>query len=71
MAKPGLAGHSATEIIYATLDDFQKWMDTNYHNPTIEDDYGGPTIGCSNRGCVAGAYDWISTHVEEYKRDLT
>jgi hypothetical protein len=64
-------GKSASEIIYAALDDFQKWMDENDHNPTIGDDYGGHIVECSNRGCVAGVYDWISTHVEEYKRDLT
>lgn len=51
------------------LDRFAAWMDDGDHRPQIIEDYGGGTIECANRRCLAGTYDWLETHLHDWKNE--
>ena len=54
-----------------TLEAFVKWLEDNNHDPKIVSDHGDESIECSNDTCLAGEYDWWSTHLSDYLKEVT
>ena len=65
---PPTVPEAGPQPVEGSLDAFAAWMEAGNHDPVIREDYGDQVIECRAKGCLAGTYDWLSTHINDYTR---